>query len=138
MGEHYRKINKPRCFLVYAKAPEGLPTSEANIKFNEFVGDRDLPLVLFHDHWIGQAGGVAIFYAETAEEREALFDQSHLEDWHVHFQPLIFSHSPAAFDDQIAFTLRAYRGVDWATLRDQHRPAFGDTEREAQTAQESE
>ncbi|MCH7586716.1 MAG: hypothetical protein IIC78_01570 [Chloroflexi bacterium] len=137
MVDHYRRIKKARCFLVYAKAPEDLPALEANRKFNEFVSDRSLPLILFHDHWIGQAGGVAIFYTETGEEREALFDQSHLEDWHVHFQPLIFSYSPAAFDEQIAYTLRAYRGVDWATLRDQHRPAFGDPDREAQTAEEN-
>jgi hypothetical protein len=130
------RIKKPRCFLVFALAPDGLTAAEANRVFNEFVGDRDLPIVLFHDHFIGDAGGLAIFYAETQEERTALYGQRHLEGWRVEIDPLIFAHSPAAFDEQTAFTLQAYRGLDWDVVRHEHRPTFGQPAREAETALE--
>jgi hypothetical protein len=60
----------------------------------------------------------------------------YLEGWQVEIRPLIFSHSPAAFDEQIAFTLRAYRGVSWDVLKRAARPAYGNPNREAETAQE--
>jgi hypothetical protein len=129
-------IRNPRCFLVYALAPESVSTAEANQAFNAFVADRDLPLVLFHDHFIGDAGGVAIFYAETAGEREALLSQHRLTGWDVEIRPLIYARSPAAFDEQAAFTLRAYRGLDWDSLRQSKRPSYGSPSREAETASE--
>ena len=125
MNEHAKRIRKPRCFLLYALAPPGLPAAEANRILNVFIGDPALPLAIFHDHFIGQPGGVVIFYVETPEERDALLAQSYLDGWHVEIQPLIFSHSPSAFDEQIAFTLRAYRGVDWESLQQNKRPAYG-------------
>lgn len=64
------RLKKPRCFLVYALAPEGLSPAQVNQIFNAYIGDRSLPLVLFHDHFIGQLGGMAIFYAETGEESD--------------------------------------------------------------------
>jgi hypothetical protein len=130
------RIRKPRCFLVYALAPKAVSAAEANRIFNAFVADRELPLVLFHDHFVGQPGGIAVFYAETADERNALFGQRHLSGWEVEMRPLIFAHSPAAFDEQTAFTLRAYRGQDWETLRRIQRPSFGRPSREAETASE--
>jgi len=131
-------VNKPRCFLVYALAPDGTLPSEANRIFNEFVGDRSLPLVLFHDHFIGKPGGIAIFYIENTEEREALFNAKHLSGWNVEIRPLIFSYSPSAFDEQIAYTLSAYRGEDWQSLRSEERPSYGHNPRlEAETAQEA-
>lgn len=129
-------IKKPRCFLVYAHAPEGLLPSEVNRLFNEFVGDRTLPLVIFHDHFIGKPGGVAIFYCETAEEREALYNSKYLQGWTVDIRSLIFSYNPAAFDEQIDYTLRAYRNEDWNKLRNEKRPSYGDPRREAETASE--
>ena len=136
MNEHAKRISKPRCFLLYAIAPSGLPASEANRILNAFIGDPTLPLAIFHDHFIGQAGGLVLFYVETTAERDALLAQTYLEDWNVEIQPLIFSHSPSAFDEQIAFTLRAYRGVNWETLQKEQRPSFGNPSREAETAQE--
>lgn len=130
------RIKKPRCFLVYALAPDQMAASDANRVFNAFVADEELPLVLFHDHFIGQPGGLAIFYAETEQERQALFSQRHLEGWRVEINPLIFAHSPAAFDEQTAFTLRAYRGQDWEKLRRIKRPSFGQPAHEAETATE--
>lgn len=131
-------IRQPRCFLVYALAPEDFSAAEANQSFNAFVADRDLPLALFHDHFIGQPGGVALFYVSNAEERDALLGSRHLADWQVDFQPLIFSRSPAAFDEQIAFTLKAYREADWESLQRERRPSYGDPRREAESAEEDE
>lgn len=89
-----------------------MPAAEANRILNSFIGDPSLPVAIFHDHLIGQAGGIVIFYVHTTQQRDALLSQKHLDGWHVELQPLIFSHSPAAFDEQTAFTLRAYRGLD--------------------------
>lgn len=138
MNEQAKRIQKPRCFLLYALAPGELSASEANRILNAFIADPALPLAIFHDHFIGQPGGVIIFYVETATERDALLEQKYLNGWHVEIQPLIFSHSPSAFDAQIAFTLKAYRGVDWETLQKEKRPAYGNPSRETETAQEEE
>ena len=138
MNKHAKRIRKPRCFLVYALAPGDLPAAEANRILNAFIGDPALPLAIFHDHFIGQPGGIVIFYVETSKERDALLTQTYLAGWQVEIQPLIFSHGPPAFDEQIAFTLRAYRGVDWASLRGEKRPSYGNPGREAETAQEEE
>ena len=136
MNKQVKRIQKPRCFLLYALAPNGLPAAEANRILNVFIGDPSLPLAIFHDHFIGQPGGMVIFYVKTVEERDALLGQKHLEGWHVEIQPLIFSHSPSAFDEQIAFTLRAYRGVDWEVQQGEKRPAYGNPHREAERAEE--
>src|SRR5688500_1542600 len=136
MNEHLKRIRKPRCFLLYALAPSHLAAAEANDILNVFIGDPTFPLAIFHDHFIGQPGGIVIFYVETTEERDTLLSQKYLDGWHVEIQPLIFSYSPSAFDEQIAFTLRAYRGIDWEALQKDNRPAFGDPSREADTTEE--
>lgn len=129
-------IRQPRCFLVYALAPKGFNAAEANQAFNAYVADGALPLALYHDHFIGQPGGVALFYVSNPKERDALLESEHLRDWEVQIQPLIFSRSPAAFDEQIAFTLRAYREADWESLQREQRPSYGSPRREAESAQE--
>ena len=132
------RITKPRCFLVYALAPEGISPAQANRQFNDFVADKRLPLVLFHDHFIGQPGGVAVFFVETTQERDALVQCVSLNGWHIEIRPLIFSYSPAAFDEQTAYTIRQYRGQDWEQLQREKRPAYGNPAREAETATEDE
>ncbi len=129
----HRTVN-PRCFLVYALAPEGMPATEANRAFNQFVGNRKLPLAVYHDHFIGDPGGVAIFFVENLQQRDLLLDGDHLPGWSVSMNPLIFSHNPAAFDEQIVFTLKAYRDQDWEKLKKVARPVFGDPRKEAETA----
>lgn len=136
MNEHAKRIQKPRCFLLYALAPSSLPAAEANRILNAFIGDPGLPMAIFHDHFIGQPGGIVLFYVETAAERDALLEQTQLDGWRVEIQPLIFSHSPSAFDEQTAFTLKAYRGVNWETFQKEQRPAYGNPNREAETAEE--
>ncbi len=136
MNKQVKRIQKPRCFLVYALAPEELPAHEANLVFNDFIGDKSLPLAIYHDHFIGEPGGLAIFYVEDQKQRDALLAQNHLKGWHVEYQPLIFSFSPSAFDEQIAFTLKAYRDTDWSILQKDKRPSYGNPAHEAETAQE--
>lgn len=130
------EVKKPRCFLVYAEAPAEISPSEANRRFNEYVADPARGLALYHDHFIGKPGGVAIFFVETAGQREAFRQYGPLADWRVEVRPLIFSYSPSAFDEQIAYTLRAYRQADWEKLRQEHRPRYGNPAREAETARE--
>lgn len=133
------RIRKPRCYLLYAIAPQAISPSQANQTLNQICADKELPTALYHDHFLGQAGGVIMFYAETPSEREILQDKlkSSLKDWEYMVHPLIFSHSPAAFDEQIAYTLRAYRGEDWGQLQQDKRPSYGDPRQEAETAAES-
>lgn len=137
MDERIRRVSKPRCFLVYALAPPDLPAAEANRVFNAYLADPALPLPLFHDHFIGTAGGLAVFFVETPAQRDALLERAGLPGWQVEVRPLVYAYSPAAFDEQIAFTLRAYRGLSWERLRAERRPAYGDPAREADTAEES-
>jgi len=136
MNEQAKRIQKPRCFLVYALSPENMSAAEANQIFNNFIGDTNLPLALYHDHFIGQPGGVAIFFIDTPQARDALLGQKYLDGWQVDYQPLIFSYSPSAFDEQIAFTLNAYRGLDWEDLQKEKRPSYGNPRQEAETAEE--
>ena len=110
---------------------------KANELFNAYVADHKRGLALFHDHFIGQRGGVALFFVETEVEREALKDVGELENWHVAIHPLVFSYSPAAFDEQIAFTLKSYRDEDWETLQRDKRPGYGNPRQEAETAEEA-
>ncbi len=131
------KFSKPRCVLVYAVAPEGLSARDVNATFNEFVADRSLPLVLFHDHFLGVRGGVAVFYVTSQDERERLESSTVLAGWKVDFRPLIFSFSPSAFDEQIAYTMQAYREADWTALQQEKRPAYTNPIEEADTAEES-
>ena len=131
------KIGKPRCFLVHAIAPINLSASDANNCFNQYVSDPSRGLAIWHDHFIGAPGGTAIFFVENDAQRQALTESGTLEDWQISVHPLIFSHSPSAFDEQIAYTLRAYRNTDWAALQLEQRPHYGNARLEAQTASES-
>ena len=130
-------IGKPRCFLVHAIAPNGLSTKDANHQLNQYVQNPSRGLAIWHDHFIGNPGGTAIFFVENDAQRQALTQIGTLEGWQVSIQPLIFSHSPSAFDEQIAYTLRAYRNADWAALQLEQRPHYGNFQIEAETASES-
>jgi len=131
--------NKSRCYLVYALAPEGVRAAEANRIINEMTADEGLPLALWHDHFIGQAGGSIIFYVENQSEQKALFENEHLDGWQVDYRPLVFSFSPSAFDAQTGFTLKQYRATDWGKLRTKERPNYGErnVSQEAETGEEA-
>jgi hypothetical protein len=130
-------VRKPRCFLVHALAPTGLRAVTANAQFNAYVANPARGLSLWHDHFIGVPGGTAIFFVEDEAERAALSQTDPLEDWELQIHPLIFSYSPSALDEQMAYTLRAYRGADWQALKQEQRPQYGNLQREAETAEES-
>lgn len=130
---------KPRCYLVYAIAPSGVNASSANKLINDFVGDPDTPLALWHDHFLGGPGGCIVFHVENKEQQKAMFDNKYLVDWSVEYRPMVFSYSPSAFDAQIGYTLRAYGQQDWDKLKKEDRPDYGgrDVLKEAETSKES-
>ena len=131
------KISKPRCFLVHAIAPGNFSARDANDSLNKYVSDPSRGLAIWHDHFIGAPGGTAIFFVENDAQRQALTSPGTLENWRVSVHPLIYSHSPSAFDEQLAYTLRTYRNADWAALQLEQRPHYGDARLEAETASES-
>ena len=133
------RARRPRCYVLYALAPEGMAMRAANDGINALVGDKTLPLAIFHDHFLDRPGGLAVFYVQYGTEIEALDDgiARHLDGWLAETRPLIFSHSPAAFDEQIAYTLRTYRDEDWAVVQTLNRPAYGNPAREAETGIEN-
>ena len=133
-----RNLHKPRCYLLYALAPDSVSPPEANRIINEICADQNLPLTLYHDHFSGQIGGIVIFFAESDADRDALQTKlgHHLDGWDYTLHPLIYSRNPAGFDEQIAYTLRAYRESDWEKLQAEQRPTYGNPNEEAQTGRE--
>jgi hypothetical protein len=105
-----------RCYLVYALAPEGIRAAEANRLLNEYIGDERRGLVVYHDHFIGRHGGVAVFEISSDEERGRLDDPGELEGWSIAIHPLVFSLTAVGFAAQTAFTLDRYRGTSLEQL----------------------
>jgi len=130
---------RSRCYLVYALAPPGIKASEANRTINEMIGDNELPLALWHDHFLAGPGGCIIFFVENESEQQALFNNRYITDWEVDYRPMVFSFNPAAFDAQIDYTLQNYGRKNWHELRQESKPDYvqRDTRREAETAVES-
>jgi hypothetical protein len=113
---------KERCHLVYALAPEGVNASEANDLLNEYIGDRSRGIVVYHDHFIGRHGGVAVFEVRTDEEEARLADPGPLGGWHLETYPLTFSLTAVGFVGQTEFTLRNYAGTTLEELKAAERP----------------
>ncbi|MGD0189430.1 MAG: hypothetical protein ABSD74_01680 [Rhizomicrobium sp.] len=131
------RTKRPRCYLVYAGAPDGTAMRAANDAINAInalVGDEALPLCFFHDHFLDRPGGLAVFYVTSHADVDAIDEGivRHLKDWNAEARPLIFSFNPAAFDEQIAYTLRTYRDKDWSELKTHTRPAYANPFREAE------
>jgi len=125
--------------MVYALAPDGMKAAQANRVINELIDDDTMPLALWHDHFLGGPGGCVIFYVEDKKQQQELFNNQYLIGWKVDYRPMVFSFSPSAFDDQIAYTLKAYSNTDWDEIRQesQHDSADRDLQAEAATALES-
>jgi hypothetical protein len=100
-----------RCHVVYAIAPDGLPAGDANRLFNDYIGDERRGLVVYHDHFVGRHGGIAVFEIRTDEERERLADPGPLDGWRIDSHPLVFSLTGVGFVAQTRFTLERYRGT---------------------------
>jgi hypothetical protein len=107
---------KQRCYLVYALAPKGVTAAQANDLFNEYIGDPERGLAVFHDHFMGRHGGIAVFDLQTDAEAAKLDDPGPLAGWELAWYPLTFSRTAVGFVAQTDFTLRAYRDVDLAEL----------------------
>jgi hypothetical protein len=111
-----------RCHLVFALAPKGVSAREANDLFNEYIGDRERGLAVWHDHFIGRHGGIAVFDVRTEAEEAKLGDQGPLEGWELASYPLTFSRTAVGFVAQADFTLRAYRDVQLGELIEAEEP----------------
>jgi hypothetical protein len=115
--------DSPRCYLVYALAPAEVSARDANGLFNEYIADEHRGLVVYHDHFIGRHGGLAIFDVRTDEQRALLDDPGPLAGWSVASHPLVFSQSAVGFAAQTAFTLEQYRGTSLAELGSAEEPS---------------
>lgn len=113
---------KERCYLVYALAPKGVTARQANDVFNEYIGDVDRGLAVWHDHFIGRHGGIAVFEITTEAQKAKLDDPGPLEGWELVSYPLTFSQTAVGFVAQADFTLRAYRDVELAELIENEEP----------------
>ena len=111
-----------RCYLVYALAPSGVNARQANELFNEYIGDLERGLAVYHDHFIGRHGGIAVFEVTTEEQKAKLDDPGPLEAWAITSYPLTYSRTAVGFVAQAEFTLRAYRDVKLAELIENEEP----------------
>jgi hypothetical protein len=98
-----------RCYVLVAYAPEGTSIRNANEAFNDFIADTNRGLVVFHDHFIGIAGGIALFWVENPETLAALQEPDTLKGWNLRLHPLIFTDSPLGFLYQIDWAMTVYR-----------------------------
>jgi hypothetical protein len=113
---------KERCYLVYALAPAGVSAREANDLLNAYVEDRSRGTAVFHDHFIGRHGGVAVFHVRTDEEVAALDVPGPLAGWELQVHGLTFALTAVGFAAQTEFTLEAYRNTSLDELRAGERP----------------
>lgn len=108
---------KDRCYLVYALAPAGVGAREVNDLLNAYVADPARGVAVFHDHFIGRHGGVAVFHVRDEDELTALTDPGELAGWELQVHGLTFALTGVGFAAQTEFTLEAYRGTSLDELR---------------------
>lgn len=101
--------HKPRCYMVYALAPETVTMRQANDQFNDFISHPEYGFVLCHDHFVDRAGGFAIFYVENENQYQLLSSAPELRGWSIAVHPLTFMDAPAGFLYQSDFTMTVYR-----------------------------
>lgn len=80
-----------RCHLVYALAPTDMSAADANRLFNEYIEDVSRGTVVYHDHFVGRHGGVAVFEIRTPAQRSLLDEPGPLVGWELASHPLVFS-----------------------------------------------
>ncbi len=90
MSAPWREKDK-RCYVFFAYAPIGTSARAANRAFNEFISDNRRGFVLFHDHFVGRAGGAAVFAVDTIAALAALEDPGPLAGWDLHLHPLLIA-----------------------------------------------
>lgn len=108
MATQFRAKDK-RCYVLIGYAPKGTSFRKANLALNEFISDPRRGLVIFHDHFMGTPGGLALFGVEDAEQLRALQERGPLKGWRIKLHPLIFAEKPIEFLYQSDFTMTVYR-----------------------------
>jgi hypothetical protein len=109
----------PRCYLVYAVAPEGTSAREANDLLNAFIEAPRRGLPVFHDHFTGEPhGGVAVFEVRSEDEEAQLADHAPLSGWDVGVHALTFSLTGVGFVAQTELTTEEYGGTTIEALRE--------------------
>ncbi len=99
----------PRCYLVYAVAPEGTSAREANDLLNSYIEAPGRGLPVFHDHFTGEPhGGVAVFELRTDDEAARLTDLGPLAGWEVAVHALTFALTGVGFVAQTELTIEGY------------------------------
>ena len=106
-----------RCYLVYALAPTGTSARDANSRFNDYIADTRRGICVFHDHFVREHGGVAVFDVRNDDELAAVHDPGPLAGWDVRVHGLTFALTSVGFAAQTDFTLEQYRGTTLAALR---------------------
>ncbi len=104
------KFFKKKCYAVIAFAPTKMSMNDADVAFNEFIADKSKGLVLFHDHFLGRIGALAIFFIENQKQLDSLQDDRPIKGWELQIFPLTFTELPIEFLYQTDFTLGVYRG----------------------------
>jgi hypothetical protein len=108
----------PRCYLVYAVAPEGTTAREANDALNAYITDSPRGLPVFHDHFTGKPhGGVVVFEVRSQNEAERLADPGPLPGWDLTSHALTFALTGVGFAAQTGFTIEAYGRTSLEELR---------------------
>lgn len=112
---------KAKCYAVVAYAPASSSIREADLAFNRFIENPEYGVGLYHDHFVGAPGGVAIYYVESQQELDGLGSHRALETWDVKIHPLTFTEKPLELLYQMDFTLGVYRGRWLKDLIDAYR-----------------
>ena len=108
----------PRCYLVYAVAPQGTSARRANDLLNAYVEAPGRGVPVFHDHFTGRPhGGVAVFEVRSQDEEARLEDVAQLSGWTVELHPLTFSLTGVGFVAQTELTIEGYGKTTLDTLR---------------------
>jgi rhodanese-related sulfurtransferase len=106
-----------RCYLVYAVAPAGTNARHANDQFNDYIADDRRGICVFHDHFVGEHGGVAVFDVRSDDELAAVHEPGPLVGWDIRVHGLTFALTAVGFAAQMEFTLDRYRGTNLEALR---------------------
>ncbi|HEY1317743.1 MAG TPA: hypothetical protein VGF10_11030 [Gaiella sp.] len=108
----------PRCYLVYAVAPEGTSARRANDLLNGYIEAADRGVPVYHDHFTGRPhGGVAVFEVRSEGEEARLAEVGPLSGWNVEIHPLTFSLTGVGFVAQTELTIEGYGKTSLETLR---------------------
>ena len=109
----------PRCYLVYAVAPEGTSARDANDLLNAYIEAPGRGLPVFHDHFTGEPhGGVAVLEVRSEDEEARLADHAPLSGWDVAVHALTFSLTGVGFVAQTELTTEEYGGTTIEALRE--------------------